>query len=166
MITLIAATNRKGSRTLQLAQHYKQVLSEAGATVELFSLTDFASWHRDAAFEAQEARYLIPANKFIFILPEYNGSIPGVFKLMLDISDIKACYHHKKVMLVGLSSGRAGNLRGLDVMTNMAHYLHMHVFYNKLPISGIQHLMDNNGLIHDENLKQLIQQQVHDFIQF
>ena len=166
MITLIAATNRPGSRTLQLAQHYKQVLTSAGVDVQLFSLADFASWHRDAAFVAQEAQYLIPANKFIFILPEYNGSIPGIFKLMLDISDIKSCYHHKKVMLVGLSTGRAGNLRGLDVMTNMAHYLHMHVFYNKLPISGIQHLMDNNGQIHDTTLQQTIEQQIHDFIAY
>ena len=69
-------------------------------------------------------------------------------------------------MLVGLSTGRAGNLRGLDVMTNMAHYLHMHVFYNKLPISGIQHLMDNNGQIHDTTLQQTIEQQIHDFIAY
>lgn len=166
MITLVAATNRAGSRSLQLAKHYQQVLEQAESPVALFSLADFASWQRDEAFKAQEAKYLLPANKFIFILPEYNGSIPGVFKLMLDVSDIKPCYQHKKVLLVGLSTGRSGNLRGLDLMTNMAHYLQMHVFYNKLPISGIQHLMDAEGQIHDAALVQSIQQQVHDFNSF
>lgn len=166
MYTLIAATNRPGSRSLQLANYYKKVFSTAGVDVQLFSLTDFASWHRDAAFEAQEAQYLIPASKFIFILPEYNGSIPGVFKMMLDLCDIKSCYNNKKVMLVGLSTGRSGNLRGLDVMTNMAHYLRMNVFYNKLPISGIQHLMDEKGQIHDATLQQTIQQQIHEFIAY
>lgn len=166
MITLVAATNRAGSRSLQLAKHYQQVLEQAESPVALFSLADFASWQRDEAFKAQEAKYLLPANKFIFILPEYNGSIPGVFKLMLDVSDIKPCYQHKKVLLVGLSTGRSGNLRGLDMMTNMAHYLQMNVFYNKLPISGIQHLMDEQGAIHDAALQQSIQQQIHDFISF
>lgn len=166
MITIVAATNRKGSRTLMLAKHYQQVLEKAGQAVQLFSLEEFSSWQRDEQFIAQEAQYLLPVQKFIFILPEYNGSIPGVFKLMLDISDIKPCYQHKKVMLVGLATGRSGNLRGLDLMTNMAHYLHMHVFYNKLPISGIQHLMDVEGNIHDTALTQSIQQQIHDFIQF
>lgn len=166
MITIIAATNRPGSRTLPLANYYKQEFSNAGADAALFSLTNFASWHRDASFEALEAQYLLPASKYVFILPEYNGSIPGVFKLMMDLCDVKACYNNKKAMLVGLATGRSGNLRGLDVMTNMAHYLRMNVFYNKLPISGIHQLMDDKGHIHDTALQQSIQQQIHEFINY
>ncbi|MBU3676466.1 MAG: NAD(P)H-dependent oxidoreductase [Chitinophagaceae bacterium] len=166
MITIIAGTNRPGSRTSALSRFYLAQFHEAGVEAQVFDLAQFASWQRDEVFIAQEKQFLLHASQFVFILPEYNGSIPGVFKLMLDISDIKSCWYNKKVMLVGLSTGRAGNLRGLDVTTNMCHYLNMHVFPLKLPMSGIQHLMGADGQVHDEPTIALIQQQIQAFIRF
>ena len=44
---------------------------------------------RNAEFEKIEKEILMPAQKFIFISPEYNGSIPGVLKCVFDISDVQ-----------------------------------------------------------------------------
>lgn len=166
MITLVAGTNRPGSRTLLLTQYYQSLFEAAGQETQLFNLAEFKSWQRDDAFMHQEAQYLLHAHKFVFVLPEYNGSIPGVFKLMLDISDIKLCWYNKKVMLVGLATGRAGNLRGLDVMTNMCHYMQMHVFHKKLPISGIQQVMNPEGQLHDQGVISQIKDQIQSFLSF
>ncbi len=56
-----------------------------------------------------ENEILIPTQKFIFIIPEYNGTFPGVLKAMIDNSDI--IRYHKKAILTGVSSGRAGNFK-------------------------------------------------------
>jgi len=43
---------------------------------------------RNKAILELEETVLIPTEKFIFISPEYNGSIPGVLKSLIDVSDI------------------------------------------------------------------------------
>lgn len=98
-------------------------------------------------------------------MPEYNGSFPGVFKLMMDISDLSVCWNFKKVMLVGVANGRAGNLRGIDIMTNMCNYMKMHVFFNKFPISSVSSEIENDVFIKEQTI-QTIKSQIEGFIKF
>jgi NAD(P)H-dependent FMN reductase len=111
-------------------------------------------------------QFFIPSEKFLIIMPEYNGSFPGILKTMLDNTDIKRCWWHKKAALTGVAEGRAGNLRGMEHMTNILHYLKMHVLYNKLPISRINEEMDAAGNLLVEDTKAVIAQQVAEFIKF
>lgn len=166
MTTIISGTNRKDSMTLRVAQVYLQLMKAAGADVQLLSLEDLNVWERGEDLIAAEKKYLIHADKFVFVMPEYNGSIPGILKLMLDNSDIKKCWWFKKAMLVGVADGRAGNLRGLDHMTNILHYLKVHVLYNKLPISRINSEIDKDGNILQTTTAKAIQQQIDEFLQF
>ncbi|MEZ5047433.1 MAG: NAD(P)H-dependent oxidoreductase [Chitinophagaceae bacterium] len=165
MITIISATNRKGSNTLKVSKAYQQIFEQLGSKASIFSLEDFKSMYRDEMFMAMEKSILIPSQKFVFIMPEYNGSFPGIFKLMIDNSDITACWNHKKVMLVGVANGRAGNLRGIDNMTNMCHYIKMEVMPNKLPISNISQEISEEGFI-SESTRQMVEQQIEQFIKF
>ncbi|MBK7761807.1 MAG: NAD(P)H-dependent oxidoreductase [Bacteroidetes bacterium] len=165
MYTIISATNRVGSGTLKVAKAYQQFFKEEGIDVKLLSLEEFHSFDRDEDFSKLEAKYLIPAEKFVFIMPEYNGSFPGIFKLMMDISNIKLCWYHKKVMLVGVADGRAGNLRGIDNMTNMCHYMKMNVYHEKYPISSIGKEMTNGEFIHAKTIE-TIKSQIRGFINF
>jgi chromate reductase len=165
MFTIISATNRKGSNTLKVAEAYMQFFIEEGIEAKLLSLEELHSLHRDEVFNRIEAEYLIPAKKFIFIMPEYNGSFPGIFKLMMDISDLASCWNFKKVLMVGVANGRAGNLRGIDMMTNMCHYMKMDVFYNKLPISSISKELHQGKFIHEQTIAS-IKHQIKGFIQF
>src|SRR6266536_6326177 len=113
-----------------------------------------------------ENEILIPTQKFIFIIPEYNGSFPGVLKAMIDISDIRKTWWGKKALLTGVSTGRAGNLRGMDHMTGVLNYVRMIVHHNKLPISVIDKVMNEGGTITDKNTLLAIDQQVDEFINF
>jgi NAD(P)H-dependent FMN reductase len=85
---------------------------------------------------------------------------------MIDNSDIKNCWWYKKAMLVGVADGRAGNLRGLDHMTNILHYLKMHVLYNKLPLSRINEEVDMEGKVLKPSTKLVIEQQIEEFLKF
>ena len=86
-------------------------------------------------------------------------------KLMIDLSNIKECWNNKKVLLTGIATGRAGNLRGLDVLSNMCHYMKMNVFYNKIPLSSVHMELDGDVLT-NEQTTQLIQQQIKDYVAY
>lgn len=166
MITIISGTNRSDSMTLRLASHYHKLLSEKNSNVQLISLENIPVWERGPELLQLEKDYLIPAEKFVFIMPEYNGSIPGILKLMMDNSDIKKCWWYKKAMLTGVADGRAGNLRGLDHLTNILNYMKMNVFYNKIPLSRINEEISSEGEILKPATAKAIEQQVNDFLQF
>ncbi len=165
MYTIISTTNRVGSNTLKVARQYQAFFAEESIEAQLYSLEHFTSLQRDPHFDKTEQEILIPTKKFIFIMPEYNGSFPGIFKLMMDLSDIKQSWYYKKVLLVGVANGRAGNLRGIDSMTNMCHYMKMNVYHEKLPISGISQELDNDAFVKESTI-QAVKNQIRGFIQF
>lgn len=166
MYTIISATNRIGSHTEKVARHYQKVLEEKGIETKMLSLKNINVLERTPAFSEAENEFLIPAQKFIFIMPEYNGSFPGVLKAMIDTSDIRKAWWGKKALLTGISTGRAGNLRGMDHITGVLNYVKMTVYHNKLPISVIDRVMDESGTITNDNTLQAIDQQVTEFINF
>jgi chromate reductase, NAD(P)H dehydrogenase (quinone) len=166
MITVISGTNRADSMTLRIAGLYHKLLAERADNVQLLSLENRQVWERGDDMEALEKQYLVPAQKFVFIMPEYNASFPGILKLMMDNSDIKKCWWYKKAALVGVSDGRAGNLRGIEHMTSILHYMKVHVLYNKLVLSRINEEIDSSGAIIRPETADAINQQIEDFLKF
>lgn len=166
MITLISGTARAGSRTRKLSDYYLGVFRGLGISPKLFCLEEYAVWERDENFIQSESDLLVPAEKFVFIVPEYNGSIPGILKMLFDNSDIKNCWWGKKAMITGLADGRAGNLRGLDHLTNILNYLHVNVYWNKIPLSRISSEMDDTGNMLLEGTRRAITEQIEGFLAF
>ena len=134
--------------------------------VHLVSLENLNVWESNPQLTELHTKYLIPSEKFIFIMPEYNGSFPGILKLLFDNSDIKKCWWFKKAALVGVADGRGGNLRGIEHMTNILHYLKMNVFYNKLPLSRINDEMNTEGALQNDGTITAIRQQIEEFIKY
>ena len=165
MYTIISGTNRIASLTEKVAAEYQRLLKEKDIDAGIFSLKNLDVLNRTPEFLKVENEILIPTQKFIFILPEYNGTFPGVLKAMIDNSDIGKAWYHKKALLTGISTGRAGNLRGMDHLSASLNYLKMNVHHNKLPISHIDKVMDANGRLNDETLK-VIDEQLTEFINY
>ena len=172
MTTIIAATNRPESMTLKVAKTYHKILQEKGLDAKLCSLEDLPIdpshspmyGNPSPAFDAFQKEYLVPTDKFLFVMPEYNGGFPGILKLMIDASDIPNAYHGKKAGLVGVSSGRAGNLRGMEHFTGILNYLQIQVLHNKLPISKVETLETKDGTLNDSETLKAIDQQCEQFI--
>ena len=99
-------------------------------------------------------------------MPEYNGSYPGILKLMIDNTDVKKTWWHKKVLLAGVSTGRAGNLRGMEHLTGSLLHMKMLVHPNRLPISVVDKLMDGSGRFTDINTLAAIDTQLEEFLDF
>lgn len=166
MITIISGTNRKDSMTLKVATLYLNLMSARSEGIHLLSLEDLNPWERKQPFLDAEKQLLIPSEKFVFVMPEYNGSFPGILKLMIDNSDIRRCWWHKKAMMVGVADGRGGNLRGIEHMTNILHYMKMNVLYNKLPLSRINEELDDEGNLLKQDTRSVIEQQIDEFLKY
>ncbi len=164
--TIVSGTNRTGSNTIKIARQYQRMLEEKGVPANLLTLENLDVSSRNDQIRELENRLLIPTGKFIFISPEYNGSIPGVLKSLFDSSDIQHCWWGKKALLVGVSTGRAGNLRGMEHLTGILHYLKMFVYHHKLPISVVNVLLHPDGSVKDEGTLRAINQQLDEFIAF
>ena len=165
MITIISGTNRDNN-TKKVALEYQRLLQEKQIDSVLLALDEQEIFTRNEVFIHMENEYLQPAEKFIIIMPEYNGSYPGILKLMIDNTDIRKAWWHKKVLLTGVSTGRAGNLRGMDHLTGALLYLKMLVHPNRLPISVVDKLMDADGRFSDAGTLKSIHEQLEEFLRF
>lgn len=163
-ITIISATNRAGSNTLRVSRQIEVMLLERGVRAGLLTLEGLDLNGRTETLYQIERELLFPARKFIFVAPEYNGSYPGSLKTMIDLTDIKQAWWGKKAMLTGVSTGRAGNLRGLEHLTGTLNYLKVTVLPNRLPISVVDKLMDAEGVIRDESTLAAMSAQIDEFL--
>lgn len=165
MITIISGTNRAGSNSLKVAKLYEAALQKQNLACQILSLEEVDMSVRNDVFEKAEEQYLKAATSFIVVMPEYNGSFPGILKLMIDNSTIAPCWNNKKVLLAGVSTGRAGNLRGMEHLTGCLLHVKMLIHYNRLPISMVHTLFDEAGTA-SEILTSLIEQHSNEFVNF
>jgi len=180
MITIIAGSNNRKSKAFHFANHYyKSLKRKAKEEVILLDLKDLPAnmCHPDMyspngqspEVKAMQDKYMLPAEKFIFVIPEYNGSFPGVLKVFLDacsIREYKSTFSGKKAALIGIASGRAGNLRGMDHLCDVLHHVGTIVHPNKLPISGIESLIDEKGKVIDKDCKKALKKHMEDLLAF
>ena len=107
-----------------------------------------------------------PSDKFLFVIPEYNGSYPGVLKVFVDACDFPETFYEKKAALVGISSGKYGNIRGVDHFTGVCHYFSLHVLPLKLHIANIKTELDENNNLFKEDTVKFVNEQIDKFIAF
>lgn len=174
MITVFSCTNREHNKTHILAESYADSLKTLYPEVKYFDFrnlpVDFAFQNpvfsgEGSAVEAIAHEYLIPADKWVFIVPEYNGSFPGVLKTFIDGMKPE-WFRGKKAALIGMASGRAGNIRGMDHLTDVLMHLGVHVMHNRLPVSSFNSLLDENRKLTDQNTLESIGKHMHQLVNF
>ena len=180
MITIIAGSNNRKSKAFHFANHYYKTLKrKTKEVVILLDLKDLPSdmSHPDMysadgqspIVKNMQDQCMLPAQKFVFVIPEYNGSFPGVLKVFLDACSVReysATFSGKKAALTGIASGRAGNIRGMDHLCDILHHLGTIVHPNKLPISNIESLIDEKGKIIDTDCKKALKKHMEDLLAF
>jgi NAD(P)H-dependent FMN reductase len=181
MITIFSGTNRKNSATTKIAKQAFDIFkNNTDEEIKFFSLENlpdnilhidmYGSENQSPELREIQNEYLIPSNKLYFVIPEYNGSYPGILKLFIDACSVRAykeSFHGgKKAALMGISSGRAGNLRGMEHFTGVLNYLHISVMPPHQPISNIEKLLDESGIVQDADTLKAMENHIRKFIQF
>lgn len=173
MTTILIGTNRPDSNSALIANTYRQSLERQGESVRVYSMEELPGGFGDAAnfgrppqsFEQVLNDFIRCAQRFVFVVPEYNGSFPGILKVFLDTVD-PGEWPGKKAALVGVATGRSGNQRGLDHLTAILHYLEVEVLSHKNFLSSIHRHLDREGELTYAEYLELIDLQVSRFLAF
>lgn len=178
MITIISGSNRKDSDCLTFAKKYLEIFQAATKEeIKLLALENIPhDWFHPDMYEQQspslaalQDEYMIPANKFFFVISEYNGSFPGGLKLFIDACSVRAykkTFKNKKAAMTGVATGRAGNLRGMDHLTAVLNHVGTIVMPSQIPISRISDLISNEKEVVDSVTLAVMEKQVKEFLEF
>ncbi len=173
MITIISGTNRNNSNSLKVAKFYQNALFNKGLESQIIPLTELPLSIYNPNFyikPSEDFKYfqdiITQTQKFIFIIPEYNGSFPGVLKALIDACKFPDSFDNKKCALVGIATGKYGNIRGVEHFTGIGHYCGMNILPLKLHIPAIHKELDEDDNFFNEKTLKFITQQIDKFIAF
>ena len=173
MITIVCTTNRPDSNTQRVSEFYEKAVFATGEACQILDLKKVeAQWIQDShygdnvpEFEEVVEKYIRRVEKLIFIVPEYNGGFPGYLKFFIDGCDY-GDWSSKKVAMIGLATGRAGNLRGVDHLTGIFHYLGSEVYSKKVYLSQINLLLPEHGQLENKMVADEVNTQIKGFLNF
>lgn len=174
IITIVASTNRQNAYSLKIAEFYKAEFEKRNITTNLIDLKDLPlDFIESALYENSgknekfnELRDLAEgADKLFFVIPEYNGSFPGILKTFIDGLNYPNGIRGKKAAMMGISAGNQGGALALSHFTDILNYLGCHVLASKPRISAISKMFVENDF-QDERTKKLIIEQIEDLIRF
>ena len=176
-ILAIVGSLRKDSYNRQLAMKAKEIISDR-ADVELLEYADIPFMNQDIEFPVPEAVKRIrekvkTADGIWFFTPEYNHSIPGVLKNLIDwlsraVSDTEGQVLSKKpAAFSGATPGMSGTANAQDDLIALISLLNMRVMnYPRLTIPNVYQWADNAGRLDLTPGVSQIEKQASAFLRF
>jgi NAD(P)H-dependent FMN reductase len=180
MITIIGISGslRKASFNSALLRAAVDVTPE-GATLEVASIQGIPLYDGDV-----ESSVGIPAavsdlkdriaacDGLLLVTPEYNNSIPGVFKNAIDwltrpASDIARVFNNRPVGLIGATPGRGGTILAQAAWLPVLRTLGTRPWFGgRVTVSGAKRVFDESGQLVDEEVRSQLRTYVAGFVGF
>jgi chromate reductase, NAD(P)H dehydrogenase (quinone) len=163
-IFVLSGSLRRDSFNERLARLAALVIREKGATAELAGMRDFDSPSYDFDRE-QEAGVPEPvtrfcarldaANALVIASPEYNASVPGVLKNLIDwASRVRPQpFNGKQCLLVSASPSMAGGNRGLWSLRVPLEHLGSRVYPDMFSLAQAHEAFAPSGSIANDLLQ-------------
>ena len=174
MITLVSGTNRENSVTRQVVDIYQKMLMERNVESTIVDLTDLPKDFIGTALYDNSGKnesfnpvrnHMLQAERYVFFVPEYNGSFPGVLKAFIDGLAYPTTFKGKKCALVGISAGVQGSVLAMSHLTDIFNYAKMHVLAEKPKLLHIENHLQNGEIV-NPLFKKLLEEQIESFLKF
>lgn len=172
-LKIISSTDRPGSNALKVSNYVKTLYEEAGAEVDVISLEDYplekvAGGKYGKGIPEVEAfnAPIINADGLIFVIPEYNGSFPGILKVFVDHLPFPEAFEKMPMAFIGEAAGAFGALRSVEQFQMIANYRNALQFPERVFIARVNKEFDEETGIRDEFTQSLLESQVSNFVKF
>lgn len=180
MVTIVGISGslRKGSFNTALLKTAAGTMPE-GSTLTIGTILGIPLYDGDLEAEqgipepvATLKEQIIAADGLLLVTPEYNNSIPGVFKNAIDwlsrpSSAIKRVFGGKPVAIIGASPGGFGTILSQNAWLPVLHTLGADLWHGKrLLVSRAGGVFDGDGNLTDEKVKEQLRGFLNGFTEF
>jgi chromate reductase, NAD(P)H dehydrogenase (quinone) len=161
----IAGSLRKGSFNASLLRAASESVSE-GTHVEIASIREIPLYDGDVeegsgvpAYVQQLKDRVAAADGLLLVTPEYNNSLPGVFKNAIDWlsrppKDVKRVFGNRPVALMGATPGGGGTILAQNAWLPVLRTLQMRPWFGgRLIVSNAAKVFDQNGALTDDQTR-------------
>ena len=174
-VLVFAASRRRGSLNGRLAELAAATAEVCGATVARATMVDFdcPSYDGDAeqadgipAGAGRLREQLLAADAFVVAAPEYNASMPGVLKNVIDwVSRFRPQpFRGRQGLLLSASPSMVGGSRGLWTLRVPLEHLGAHVYPDMFSLAQAHEAFDDRGRIANAALQAHFEGTVQDFL--
>ncbi len=173
-VGIVIGTNRKDSFSSKIAQYYENQIKEHGHEVDIMKLEELpADFIFSVLYQKPQPNPVFAdfqnridaSERIVFIVPEYNGSYPGVLKAFIDGLRHPNSLSGKKACLVGLSAGVLGNAVGLGHLNDVLAYLNANVLGLRMKLGEINKHFENGAFVNDV-FEGFVKKQISNFLNF
>lgn len=169
---IIVGTNRRGSRSRQIANLIQNIYQGLGEKVGIIDLAELPLHELTGEHYGKETPHTLNeaiqtvnrSTGLIFIVPEYNGSMPGALKYFIDHWKYPDSFEHRAVCFVGLG-GMFGGLRPVEHLQQVMGYRNAFVFPQRIFLQNIWTTL-KDGVLGDKISNELLLKQAQDFQKF
>jgi chromate reductase len=160
----VGGTLRKGSYSRALLREAQKLVPE-GVVMELTDVIDFPLYNADHEMPhvVQDFKNKVKAaDAILFSTAEYNYSIPGSLKNVLDWGSRPYgdnSWEDKPVAIMSESTGMLGGVRAQYHLRQMALFTNMHVLNKpEVMVGRVAEKFDEQGNLTDEHTKEKIKE--------
>ena len=173
MIEIIAGTNRPGSYSLKVAKFVAGLYKEQNLPAQVLDLSELplgevtnGNYFQGAPAGAWESAVdrVTAADGLVVVVPEYNGSFPGILKLFIDYWKYPETFENRPAALIGLG-GRWGGLRPVEHLQQVFGYRNGYIFPQRVFIANVKDAIKEDRVVEPMALE-LMKTQTRDFAGF
>lgn len=132
-IAVVCSTSRNNSTSSRIVALYREILEKNhGLSPELLDLKDLpADFLNTVLYQQDRMRHsdwvhwqskVNVTEKFVFVIPEYNGSYPGILKCFVDALQFPESLRGKKAAMIGISDGTQGAALAMSHFGDVLNY--------------------------------------------
>lgn len=174
-LLIFAGSLRADSCNKKFAREAVRLAQGAGVEAEFLDLKDYPMPVYDGDIEAATGvpettkalgKKIASADGIVISTPEYNGSIPGILKNVVDwlSRDKPVSLEGKHLLLLAASPGALGGVRSLWHSRQPFDVLGVHVFPGMMGLPDAYNAFDAEGKLKDEKTTQRVKKLLEQFI--
>lgn len=173
-IVVISGTNREGNNSIKVARQVGEIYGEQGAEARLLDLQRLpaeafggrAYTEKPEALRTGFTDEVLEADGLVVVVPEYNGSFPGILKHFIDLLPFPESFECRPVAFIGLAAGQYGGLRAVEQLQMIFAYRNAHLFNRRVFLPAVYKLLGEDGRLLDEGLVARLEEQARRFLEF